>query len=88
MLEREIPGLIPIEPEGGKLVRAVAIAPFVEAGNVFLPENVPWVGDFVTEFSTFPNGSNDDQVDGASQAINWLASKVSHWGISDDNVWG
>ncbi|QLE47856.1 hypothetical protein FD724_06845 [Nostoc sp. C057] len=83
MLEREIPGLIAIEPEGGKLVRAVAIAPFVEAGNVFLPDPsiASWVGDFVGEFSTFPNGSNDDQVDGTSQAINWLASKVTYWAV-------
>ena len=63
LLKREIPGLIPIEPEGGKLVRAIAIAPYVEAGNVFLPDPAiaPWIGDYVQEFSTFPNGSNDDQ---------------------------
>lgn len=90
MLEREIPGLIAIEPEGGKLVRAVAIAPFVEAGNVFLPDPsiANWVSDFVTEFSTFPNGSNDDMVDSASQSLNWLASKVSYWAVSHDNLWG
>ncbi|MBD2437352.1 phage terminase large subunit [Nostoc sp. FACHB-110] len=87
LLEREIPGLIAIEPEGGKLVRAVAIAPYVEAGNVFLPENAPWVGDYVTEFSTFPNGANDDQVDGTSQGINWLQSRLGVWG-EDTAVWG
>ncbi|WP_375496246.1 phage terminase large subunit [uncultured Nostoc sp.] len=90
MLEREIPGLIAIEPEGGKLVRAVAIAPFVEAGNVFLPDPAiaSWVGDFVAEFSTFPNGANDDMCDSTSQAINWLASKVTYWAVSHDNLWG
>ncbi|BBD69519.1 hypothetical protein NIES4072_31480 [Nostoc commune NIES-4072] len=90
MLEREIPGIIAIEPEGGKLVRAVAIAPFVEAGNVFLPDPSisSWVGDFVAEFSTFPNGSNDDMVDSASQSLNWLASKVTYWAVSHDNAWG
>jgi predicted phage terminase large subunit-like protein len=89
-LQREIPGIIAIEPEGGKLVRAVAIAPFVEAGNVFLPDPsiASWVGDFVQEFSTFPNGSNDDMVDSTSQAINWLASKVTYWAVSHDNFWG
>lgn len=90
MLEREIPGLIAIEPEGGKLVRAVAIAPFVEAGNVFLPDPsiANWVGDFVAEFSTFPNGANDDMCDSTSQAINWLASKVTYWAVSHENIWG
>lgn len=87
LLEREIPGLIAIEPEGGKLVRAVAIAPYIEAGNVFLPENAPWVGDYVSEFSTFPNGANDDQVDGTSQGINWLQSRLGVW-AEDTAVWG
>jgi predicted phage terminase large subunit-like protein len=89
-LEREIPGIIAIEPEGGKLVRAVAIAPFVEAGNVFLPDPsiASWVGDYVGEFSTFPNGANDDMCDSTSQAINWLASKVTYWAVSHDNAWG
>jgi phage terminase large subunit-like protein len=30
------------------------------------------VHDLVEEFSAFPNGANDDQVDGCSQAIAWL----------------
>lgn len=36
-LRREIPGLEPIEPEGGKVVRANAVAPFFASGNVFFP---------------------------------------------------
>ena len=90
LLKREIPGLIPIEPEGGKLVRAIAIAPYVEAGNVFLPDPAiaSWIGDYVQEFSTFPNGSNDDMVDSTSQSLNWLSSKISTWAISHDNYWG
>ena len=89
LLNREIPGLIGIEPEGGKLVRAVAIAPYVEAGNVFLPDpsTASWVGDYVGEFATFPNGSFDDMVDSTSQSINWLASKVSAWSLRHDGFW-
>jgi predicted phage terminase large subunit-like protein len=37
-LQREIPGIIAIEPEGGKVVRARAASPIVEAGNVWLPD--------------------------------------------------
>lgn len=82
LLNREIPGLIPIEPEGGKLVRAVAIAPYVEAGNTWLPDPIlkSWIHDYIEEFSVFPQGSNDDQVDATTQAINWLQSGVSYWG--------
>jgi predicted phage terminase large subunit-like protein len=36
-LRRTIPGLIAIEPQGGKYVRASAVLPLVEAGNVILP---------------------------------------------------
>lgn len=75
LLKRRIPGMIAIEPEGGKIVRATAVAPFAEAGNVFLPHAsiAPWVHDFIEEFAAFPNAVNDDQVDACSQALNWLA---------------
>jgi predicted phage terminase large subunit-like protein len=36
-LRRKIPGIIPVEPEGGKLARAHATSPYVESGNVYLP---------------------------------------------------
>ncbi|MBO0962352.1 phage terminase large subunit [Neobacillus sp. MM2021_6] len=71
MLSNEIPGLIPVNPEGGKVVRATAASPDVEAGNVYLPDPTiaPWINDFVEEAAAFPNGANDDQVDGFTQAI-------------------
>lgn len=34
---REIPGIIAIDPDGGKVVRAHAASPIIESGNVFLP---------------------------------------------------
>ena len=37
MLAHEIPGIIPVTPQGGKVARASAISPLVEAGNVYLP---------------------------------------------------
>jgi predicted phage terminase large subunit-like protein len=88
LLERKIPGLIAIEPEGGKKVRASAIAPYVEAGNVFIPDpSTYWIGDYLEEFSAFPKGGNDDQVDATSQAINWLVAKIGYWDVSDDAVY-
>jgi predicted phage terminase large subunit-like protein len=73
-LRQQVPGLIPVEPDGSKEARAFAVTPFVEAGNVWLPrpENAPWVHDFVEELAGFPNASNDDQVDAASQALKRL----------------
>lgn len=90
LLKRQISGLIPVQPEGGKLVRAVAIAPYAESGNIFLPDPsiAPWIHDFIEEFAVFPNGANDDQVDALSQSIHWLQSKQSGvWGVSEAG-WG
>jgi predicted phage terminase large subunit-like protein len=70
-LKREISGLIPIEPMGGKEVRANAVSPQWEAGNVYLPhpDIAPWVNDLIEEMLHFPNGKNDDQVDAMTQAL-------------------
>ncbi len=68
-LKREISGLIPVEPQGSKEARASAVSPDVEAGNVWLPQDAPWVQDFIEECAAFPNGANDDQVDAMSQAL-------------------
>lgn len=50
-LRREIGGLIAIEPQGGKLVRASAVSPRVEAGNVILPaaDTIPCPAFYVDE---------------------------------------
>ncbi|MDI9412096.1 MAG: phage terminase large subunit [Bacillota bacterium] len=74
MLRNKVSGLIAVEPQGGKIVRAQAITPDIEAGNVYLPDPsiAPWVHDFIEECSAFPNGSHDDQVDAMSQALTRL----------------
>lgn len=71
MLRRKVVGLIPINPEKSKEARAQAAVPIVNAGNVYLPHPhiVQWVEPFIHEFSTFPVGKNDDQVDAFSQMI-------------------
>lgn len=71
-LNSEIGGIIEVKPEGGKESRAYAIQPLVEAGNVYLLDGAPWLDDFITELSLFPNGSKDDQVDSLSQALNYM----------------
>lgn len=74
ILTNEIPGIIAVTPDGGKVARASAISPDVEAGNVYLPDPgiAPWIGDFVEECTVFPNGAHDDQVDSMTQAINQM----------------
>lgn len=74
-LRNDIPGLVAVNPEGGKVSRVNAVAGVVEAGNVYLPhpDRAPWVADFIEESAAFPTGAHDDQVDTMSQALNRLA---------------
>lgn len=71
MLSRELPGILPVNPEGGKIARASAVSPLIEAGNVYLPhpDFAPWVRDFIEECAAFPNGAHDNQVDAMTQAL-------------------
>ena len=70
-LRNELPGLIAVQPEGGKVACVNAVASIVEAGNVWLPHPsiAPWVDDFVEECTAFPTGPHDDEVDAMSQAL-------------------
>jgi predicted phage terminase large subunit-like protein len=68
-LQHEIPGIIAVEPQGGKEARAHAVSSEVEAHNVYLPEGVPWVNDFIEECAAFPASAHDDQVDAMTQAL-------------------
>lgn len=74
-LRTEIPGLVAVEPKGGKIARVNAITPFLEARNVHLPRQAPFTTDLVIELTTFPNAAHDDQVDALSQALFRLLSK-------------
>jgi len=44
----------------------------IEAGKVFLPENAPWLFDYIEELSAFPNATHDDQVDSTTQALSFM----------------
>lgn len=75
-LKHDISGLIAVNPEGGKVARAQAVSPQIEAGNVYLPHPTiaPWIDAFIEECAAFPNGAHDDMVDAMSQALNRLRS--------------
>lgn len=76
MLRGEVAGLIAVNPEGGKVSRAYAAAPEVEAGNVYLPHPhlAPWTNEFIGNAAAFPNAAHDDDVDAFTQAvIRWQA---------------
>jgi predicted phage terminase large subunit-like protein len=46
-----------------KVSRANAVAPILESGMVWYPEDEEFAQDLVEECASFPNGTHDDQVD-------------------------
>lgn len=85
-LRHEIPGLVAVQTgSDSKVGRAQAISPYVESGNVYLPErdenlheplDADWVPAFIDECASFPKGAHDDQVDACSQGISQLAKRM------------
>ena len=95
-LKREMPGLIAVQPEGGKEARAHAVSPEVEASNIYLPSGqIPAPAGyeqtptelFVEECAAFPNAAHDDQVDAMTQALLRLstanAGQLPRWGSAE-----
>jgi predicted phage terminase large subunit-like protein len=69
-LRNDIPGLIAINNDG-VISEAWAVQPFVEAGNVFIPDPSEWpeVNDWLDEVCGFPKGIHDDRVAAFAQAV-------------------
>ena len=79
-LRDDVPGLVPVEPDGSKIARAYAVTALFSAGNVFLPGHMPWLPDYKEELIAFPAGAHDDQVDATTQALRYLKSHgLSIW---------
>jgi len=71
-LQRDGCPVIPIRPDMEKGARMAVRSISIQAGQFYLPESAPWLGDFETELFSFPNGRHDDQVDTVSQLLTWL----------------
>jgi phage terminase large subunit-like protein len=84
-LQKQIRGILAVTPEGGKLSRASAVQPQVEAGQVLLPRprfpdgqrrlEYAWVEDFIEQCSIFPKGEHDDDVDALTQGLVYLQKR-------------
>ena len=77
-LRHEFPGVISINPKGGKVARVNAVSPAIESGNVLLPDGELWTEEFIDQFTGFPAVPHDDMVDACSQALSFLL--FSHGG--------
>ena len=57
--------------------RMAAQSAKIEVGHVYLPKSAAWLGEFLTELLSFPNGRHNDQVDSVSQFLRWLQDALS-----------
>ena len=59
------------KPKAGKdkEMRARSASALFEGGKVYLPVSAPWLPIFEDEFTSFPKGDKDDQVDAVSQLL-------------------
>lgn len=76
LVDNPLPGLpcpTGIKPVGDKAMRLATASAKIEAGQVLIPADAPWLADFLRELLAFPGGRHDDQVDSLSQFINWQA---------------
>ena len=71
MLQREM-FCIPITPRDSKVSRVYFASPMIQSGHVFLPENAPWLEEYVGQWTAFPSAPHDDMVDSSTQALAWL----------------
>jgi len=76
-LRRERYPILPIQRNIDKISRGYDAAPFIEAGNVYLPIDAPFVSDFIGESSAFPGGTYDDQLDPMFDAITTIQKAKS-----------
>ena len=71
VLSKELMGVIPVNPLGGKESRVQSILPYL-VSNVKLPRNKGFTGPMLQEWYAFPNGTHDDSVDEMSQALSQM----------------
>ncbi|VVD29171.1 phage terminase large subunit [Paraburkholderia dioscoreae] len=86
--EMQADGGIPvegIERTKDKLTRVMDVVSQIDAGNVCVPAEAPWVSDFITECESFTADDthmHDDQIDPMVDAINDMLG-----GAKDLSVW-
>jgi predicted phage terminase large subunit-like protein len=78
-LEAQVPGIIPINPTGGKPARASAVSPLHRAGNVWYPPDYEFDKSntsHVENMAGFPFAKHDDSVDAETQMLAyWIANQ-------------
>ncbi len=74
-LKLNVPGVIAINPQGGKTARMFAAAAEWQSGDWLVDRRAAWTEPFIEQITMFPNARNDDMCDSMSQAACWLLQR-------------
>src|ERR1700751_5196550 len=58
-------------PTTDKTMRLHAQTAIIENGFVRIPEEAPWLAEYLHELTVFPKGKHDDQADSTAQFLEW-----------------
>jgi predicted phage terminase large subunit-like protein len=73
-LKKNLPGVLEVTPQGGKISRMFAAAPEWQAGDWYVDRNAAWAEPFIQQITMFPSAAHDDMVDMMTQAAIYLSS--------------
>lgn len=82
-LQQKIPGVIAIEPQGGKVARMFAACGAWQAGNWSVDRTAAWTQPFIESITKFPTAAHDDDVDMMTQAEIWLQQNTFSYSLTD-----
>lgn len=78
-----------VNPDRDKVARLHAVSGYYEAGRIILPDNEPWVQNYIDTLTTFPACAHDDEVDASSQFLLEIAlRRESKNGVRIRSVYG
>jgi predicted phage terminase large subunit-like protein len=61
-----------VKPDGDKVMRLNAQTATIENGFVYVPDEAPWLAEYLHELTIFPSSKYDDQADSTSQALAFI----------------
>lgn len=71
-MRKKVPGVVAVDPQGGKISRMYGIMGEWQAGNWYVDRNAAWCEPFVESITKFPGARHDDDVDMMTQAATYL----------------
>jgi len=73
--------------EGDKIMRLNAQTAIFESGYALFPKNAPWLDTYLSELTSFPSTSYDDQVDSTVYALAWIGDNPQFVGSIIKRPW-